>query len=323
MNKQNKTIPFNQLGRSASVEREELLAAATHVINSGWFILSAEGGAFEVEFAGDVCVPCCTSVTNGSYALALALPASGIGSGDQVATCANAAMYATLAILSVGASPVFVDVEDDHTMSVKRFAEAASFGSFKAGVVTHLYGRLAEVEKIIAVAKLHGNRDFLIGQRFAAAANLMILSDPATIIVRGRLMLLLHGDTLCTDDHAYQRFRAQARDPKWQREVLAKSYAERVALAASIRARSDTEKALKAEDIMDVSPTAVDALFREHGYIAMIHGHTHRPARHVHFVDGHECIRHVLADWHDEASYISTASMTGTQMLDDNSVAPS
>ena len=306
MNKQNKTIPFNQLGRSASVEHEELLAAATHVINSGWFILSAEGGAFEVEFAGDVCVPCCTSVTNGSYALALVLPASGIGSGDQVATCANAAMYATLAILSVGASPVFVDVEDDHTMSVKRFAEAASFGSFKAGVVTHLYGRLAEVEKIIAVAKLHGNRDFLIGQRFAAAANLTILSDPAVILIGDRSILLMHGDTLCTDDLAYQQFRRQARDPNWQREILAKPYAERVALAKSIRERSDTEKASKPEDIMDVSPAAVDAAFREHGYIEMIHGHTHRPATHVLNVDGHRCVRRVLADWHEQACWLSS-----------------
>ena len=175
----------------------------------------------------------------------------------------------------------------------------------------------------VPVFFMHGNRDFLIGARFATEAKLTILPDPTRTIVNGKPMLLLHGDTLCTDDHAYQQFRRQARDPNWQREILAKPYSERVALATSIRERSDTEKATKPDDIMDVSAATVDAAFREHGYIEMIHGHTHRPARHVHFLDGNECIRHVLADWHDEISFISTASMSGARVLNDNSLAPS
>jgi len=171
------------------------------------------------------------------------------------------------------------------------------------------------------VSFMHGNRDFLIGPRFADAAGLSLLPDPTTISVGHRSLLLLHGDTLCTDDVAYQQFRRQARDLLWQRQVLSKPYPERVALAHSLRARSDTEKATKAEDIMDVSPIAVEAVFREHGYIEMIHGHTHRPARHVHFVDEHECVRHVLADWHDEMHYLSTASMIGTAAFNANSLA--
>jgi len=149
----------------------------------------------------------------------------------------------------------------------------------------------------VPVFFMHGNRDFLIGQRFAAAANLTILSDPTTIIVGDRPILLMHGDTLCTDDHAYQQFRRQARDPNWQSTILAKPYAERVALAKSIRERSDTEKATKPEDIMDVSMPTVEAVFRDNGYVDLIHGHTHRPATHIHIVDGRGCLRAVLADW--------------------------
>jgi UDP-2,3-diacylglucosamine hydrolase len=96
---------------------------------------------------------------------------------------------------------------------------------------------------------------------------------------------------------AYQQFRKQARDPAWQASILAKPYAERVALAQAIRERSTTEKATKPEDIMDVTPATVEATFRAHDYINMIHGHTHRPAVHEHQVDGRVCTRTVLSDW--------------------------
>jgi UDP-2,3-diacylglucosamine hydrolase len=147
---------------------------------------------------------------------------------------------------------------------------------------------------------LHGNRDFLISQRFATAAGLTLLDDPTVITISDKKLLLLHGDTLCTEDIAYQQFRKLARDPAWQTAVLAKPYQERVALAQSIRERSNTEKATKAEDIMDVTISTVENVFRQYGYIDMIHGHTHRPQRHVHVVDGRECVRTVLADWGDE-----------------------
>lgn len=151
----------------------------------------------------------------------------------------------------------------------------------------------------VSVFFMRGNRDFLIGERFAAAAELTLLADPTIVRIANRPVLLLHGDTLCTDDVAYQQFRKQARDPVWQTAILAKPYAERVQLAHAIRERSTTEKATKAEDIMDVTRASVDAVFRAHDYIDMIHGHTHRPAVHQHLVDGRECKRTVLADWHD------------------------
>ena len=157
----------------------------------------------------------------------------------------------------------------------------------------------------VKVFFMHGNRDFLIGERFAREAGLTLLNDPTLITLNGQRCLLLHGDTLCTDDATYQAFRTQARDPAWQAAVLAKPYRERVAFAHHIRQQSNSEKSLKAEDIMDVSQTSVEQVFRDFHYPLMIHGHTHRPATHDHEIDGQRCIRHVLADWRDKVESLS------------------
>lgn len=159
----------------------------------------------------------------------------------------------------------------------------------------------------VSIFFMHGNRDFLISSRFANAASLTILPDPSIITINHERILLLHGDTLCTDDVAYQKFRLQARDPAWQAAILAKSYNERVALAHSIRERSDTEKATKASDIMDVTLATVENTFRDYGVAEMIHGHTHRPQTHLHNVDGRKCRRQVLSDWHDASVSYSLA----------------
>ena len=152
---------------------------------------------------------------------------------------------------------------------------------------------------------MQGNRDFLIGERFAREANLDILADPALINMQSSPVLLMHGDTLCTDDVAYQSFRCQVRAPEWQNAVLAKPYSERVALAQSIRSQSDIEKSMKPEAIMDVNVDAVSTTFRDYAYPVMVHGHTHRPARHVHLVGGRSCVRWVLQDWHRVGGYLS------------------
>jgi UDP-2,3-diacylglucosamine hydrolase len=152
---------------------------------------------------------------------------------------------------------------------------------------------------------MRGNRDFLIGERFAAEAGLTLLDDPTVASFGDKEVILMHGDTLCTDDTAYQQFRRQSRDPVWQANILSRSYVERLALAATIRERSNTEKATKAEDIMDVSRSSVEAVFRQYGYADLIHGHTHRPATHTHEVDGILCHRRVLADWHNSAQSFS------------------
>jgi UDP-2,3-diacylglucosamine hydrolase len=148
---------------------------------------------------------------------------------------------------------------------------------------------------------MHGNRDFLVGQRFARETGLALLPDPTVIQLSGERVLLMHGDTLCTDDTAYQDFRQQVRGPAWQEALLAKPYAEREALARSIRSRSDSEKSMKPESIMDVNAAAVGAALRVHGCRVMVHGHTHRPAHHRLRLEGDEVQRWVLPDWHDRS----------------------
>ena len=143
-----------------------------------------------------------------------------------------------------------------------------------------------------------GNRDFLIGEAFAAAAGLRLLPDPCVRDIGGVPTLLTHGDALCTDDADYQRFRAQVRDPAWRGTFLARPLAERKHEIEALRARSEAEKKAKPAAIMDVNAAAVVAALATHGAQAMIHGHTHRQGRHAHLIDGRSCPRWVLGDWH-------------------------
>ena len=151
---------------------------------------------------------------------------------------------------------------------------------------------------------MHGNRDFLLDGEFASACGGRLLDDPHTFDLFGTSTLLMHGDTLCTDDVDYQKFRAQVRNPNWQKGFLALPLEQRKQQIEAVRQTSESEKTRKAPEIMDVNPEAVHAALREHGYPRLIHGHTHRPARHVHHVDGRDCERWVLADWYRAGSYL-------------------
>jgi UDP-2,3-diacylglucosamine hydrolase len=145
---------------------------------------------------------------------------------------------------------------------------------------------------------MHGNRDFLIGERFARDAGLCLLGETHTIERSGEKALLMHGDALCTDDLPYQQFRTMVRASDWQRAFLSKPYAERAAIARSLRTQSDVEKSMKAEAIMDANELAVRDVFNASGCTRLIHGHTHRPARHVIAgSDGTPWVRDVLPDW--------------------------
>jgi UDP-2,3-diacylglucosamine hydrolase len=162
----------------------------------------------------------------------------------------------------------------------------------------------ALVQGGVPVYFMHGNRDFLVGERFAVASDIKLLTDPAVVDLYGTPTLLMHGDTLCIDDVEYQKFRAMVRNAAWQQAFLAKPLDERVRMAREVRGKSEQAKQVKGMAIMDVAPTAVDDAFRAHNYARLIHGHTHRPARHEHKVDGHGCERWVLADWYDHGSYL-------------------
>ncbi len=144
---------------------------------------------------------------------------------------------------------------------------------------------------------MHGNRDFLLGDDFARATGGTLLDDPHRMSLGGRPTLLMHGDTLCTDDTDYQQFRRMVRDPGWQQQLLSQPLEVRRQLAAEIRGKSQTAMAGKDEAIMDVNQDAVTGVFREHGATLLIHGHTHRPALHPCQVDGNSCERWVLGDW--------------------------
>lgn len=150
-----------------------------------------------------------------------------------------------------------------------------------------------------AISIMHGNRDLLIGHKFAQASGATLLADPTLIDLHGTPTLLTHGDLLCTDDIAYQDFRKQVHEPVWQQNFLAQPLVQRKAAIAQLRARSENAKKHKNENIMDVNLDAVASLLRSHHYPRMIHGHTHRLKRHLHEVDGHSCERWVLGDWHD------------------------
>jgi UDP-2,3-diacylglucosamine hydrolase len=149
---------------------------------------------------------------------------------------------------------------------------------------------------------MRGNRDFLIGERFARAANVLLLDDPSMLDLYGQRTLISHGDELCTDDLAYQAFRREVRSPGWAEAFLAKPLAERKREIGSLRAQSETEKRAKPAAIMDVNQAAVEELLRRNGYPTLIHGHTHRPARHRHVIDGRACERWVLGDWYERGS---------------------
>jgi UDP-2,3-diacylglucosamine hydrolase len=150
-----------------------------------------------------------------------------------------------------------------------------------------------------------GNRDFLLGHAFARDAGATLLGAQSVVDIAGTRTLVTHGDEFCTDDAAYQRFRAWSRDPRHQRQLLALPYVVRGWIAHGLRSRSRAQTARKPESILDVNARAVEDAFRAHGVSRIVHGHTHRPARHETIVDGRACERIVLADWHDRGHYVA------------------
>lgn len=151
---------------------------------------------------------------------------------------------------------------------------------------------------------LHGNRDFLIGERFCRETGATLLDDGTIAERHGRRVLLMHGDTLCTDDVSYQRLRRIVRHPfvRWVFSRL--GLAQRGAIAKRLRAGSRKHVGMTAPEIMDVNDAAVSQAFRSSGVDTLIHGHTHRPAIHELVVDGRPVRRIVLGDWHAQGSVL-------------------
>jgi UDP-2,3-diacylglucosamine hydrolase len=156
----------------------------------------------------------------------------------------------------------------------------------------------------VPVYLMHGNRDFLMLAGFTRASGARLLVDPTVVDLYGTPTLLLHGDTLCTDDTRYQALRRKLRSRWRQRVFLLQPLWLRHAEIQRGRGMSERAKQIKPAEIMDVTPAAVEQAFRGSGCTRMIHGHTHRPARHIHLVDGRSCERWVLSDWYQHGQYL-------------------
>ena len=156
----------------------------------------------------------------------------------------------------------------------------------------------------VPVFFMHGNRDFMIAERFAEETGVTLLDDPCPVELYGEKILLSHGDALCTDDIEYQQARTMTRNPDWKAMMMAKPLDERIAYARAMREKSLARGETMHENIGDVSQEAVEATIREHGVDILLHGHTHRPAVHPFHVDERPVHRIVLGDWYEQGSMV-------------------
>ncbi|PIT18588.1 UDP-2,3-diacylglucosamine diphosphatase [Snodgrassella alvi] len=167
--------------------------------------------------------------------------------------------------------------------------------------IRHIKNELKAFTASTPVYFIHGNRDFLLGEKFATESGIKLLTAPERINLYGHDYIIMHGDELCTDDVAYQQFRAQSRNPLWQMAVLSKPIAERRLLAGQIRQMSETRKNNEGKsEISDVTESAIHTLMTSHAQAALptlIHGHTHRPAVHESQLNNQSFKRYVIQDW--------------------------
>ncbi|MBV1908122.1 MAG: UDP-2,3-diacylglucosamine diphosphatase [Kangiellaceae bacterium] len=152
---------------------------------------------------------------------------------------------------------------------------------------------------------IHGNRDFLLGAEFERKTGGTLLEEPYVEQWGDRSVALMHGDSLCTDDVAYQQFRQMVRNKEWQQGFLSQPIAQRVKIAAELRDKSKQAQTEKSEEIMDVNDDAVIALFNQFDIDWLIHGHTHRQAVHQLELQGKQKKRIVLSDWGEKGFYLS------------------
>lgn len=152
---------------------------------------------------------------------------------------------------------------------------------------------------------MRGNRDFVLGEKYANRAGMTILQDPTVIDLQGTPALLMHGDTLCTDDIDYQKFRRLMHNRFFQRIALAMPLSWRRVFAGKLRGQSQKYVSAKRKEIMDVNQSAVKSAMRKHGVNLLIHGHTHRPATHRVDLDSRTAERIVLGDWYEQSSVLT------------------
>ena len=160
----------------------------------------------------------------------------------------------------------------------------------------------------VALFFMRGNRDFLLGCDYATRCHMRLLPDPCVMTVQSAPTLLMHGDLLCTDDLAYQAFRRQTRDSAWQAQFLGLPLNARRTFAEKARETSKSYQSQVANSITDVNPESVRRTLQQFGVDRLIHGHTHRPARHLTALsDGRQAERIVLGDWYHQRSQLAVS----------------
>jgi UDP-2,3-diacylglucosamine hydrolase len=175
----------------------------------------------------------------------------------------------------------------------------------KAEALEGVFSKLKEAsDNGLKIYLMHGNRDFLIGEELAARCGFSIIDEPYIADLNGTPAILMHGDTLCTDDLRYQELRKLLRSPAWQKDLLSKTLDERVAIAKALRQQSAEETQNKDAAIMDVNADEVSHAFSEHNMTLMIHGHTHRPKIHQYTTNNEQLTRIVLGDWYKNGSVL-------------------
>jgi UDP-2,3-diacylglucosamine hydrolase len=204
-----------------------------------------------------------------------------------------------------------VACEADHLFILGDFFEAWVGDDYHDGTIERvLYALQARHHRAQFTYFCHGNRDFLVGYKFCESAGIQLLDEETVVHLAGEAVLLMHGDSLCTDDVEYQAFRHMVRQKDWRQQFLDQPLPSRLAIAAQLRAKSKMASREKAQDIMDVNPAAVQKACQKHNVTTLIHGHTHRPADHK----SQPYRRLVVGDW-DKGMHYIRADDAGIRLL--------
>jgi len=159
-------------------------------------------------------------------------------------------------------------------------------------------------ESGVEIFYIHGNRDFLLGNKYAKKSGIQLLPEVDVVELYGKRMVILHGDTLCTRDIAYQAFRKKSRSWWWQAIIKNLPLFVRRKIAENYRKKSASATAMKSQEIMDVTDSEVITLLEQHNSQIMIHGHTHRPKIHDTFANKLPAQRFVLGDWYEQGAWL-------------------
>ncbi|GAA6203207.1 UDP-2,3-diacylglucosamine diphosphatase [Thalassotalea sp. SU-HH00458] len=159
-------------------------------------------------------------------------------------------------------------------------------------------------DKNIPIFYIHGNRDFLLGKRYAKMSGMTLLPEVTLIDLYGEPVVIMHGDTLCTRDVDYQAFRRKSRSWWWQAIIKSLPLFVRRKIAENYRSQSAAATAIKSQDIMDVTESEVVTCLEQYQSQVLIHGHTHRPDTHQLTANSLPAQRIVLGDWYEQGAWL-------------------